>query len=212
MGREVTFKRLSIAFSVLIFLLYAGLILCLFYFYDGSLFLGALRSARTLFSLKLSLVTATAATAISVFFAVPAAYALSRYRFPGRQIIDTILELPLIVSPIALGALVLIFFNTPAGRFIQENGIQVVFTVYGILLAQFITTVESPRASSRRPWTRYRPDTRTPQRPWAHLPQGPFLPSRFRWQDEASSLPAFLRGRRPLESSARPSRSPDRWR
>ena len=137
----MTFKRLAIAFSILVFLLYAGLILCLFYFYDGSLFMQTLRSARTLFSLKLSLVTATMATAISVFFAVPAAYALSRYRFPGRQIIDTILELPLIVSPIALGALVLIFFNTPAGRFVQERGIQVVFTVYGILLAQFITTV-----------------------------------------------------------------------
>ena len=113
MGDKVTFKRLSIAFSVRVFLLYAGLILSLFYFYTGPLFLETLRSARTLFSLKLSLLTATASTAISVFFAVPSAYALSRYRFFGRQIIDTILELPMIVSPIALGALVLIFFNTP---------------------------------------------------------------------------------------------------
>lgn len=46
----------------------------------------------------------------------------------------------MIVSPVALGALILIFFNTPAGGFVQ-NSIQVVFTVYGILLAQFITTV-----------------------------------------------------------------------
>ncbi len=141
MGDKITFKRLSIAFSISIFFLYAGLILSLFYFYKGSLFLETLRSERTLFSLKLSLVTATASTAVSVFFAIPAAYALSRYRFFGRQIIDTILELPMIVSPVALGALILIFFNTPAGSFIQEKGIQVVFTVYGILLAQFITTV-----------------------------------------------------------------------
>ncbi len=141
MGDKITFKRLSIAFSVGVFFLYAGLILSLFYFYKGPLFIETLRSERTLFSLKLSLVTATASTAISVFFAIPSAYALSRYRFFGRQIIDTILELPMIVSPVALGALVLIFFNTPAGSFIQEKGIQIVFTVYGILLAQFITTV-----------------------------------------------------------------------
>ncbi len=141
MDREVNFKRLAIAFSICVFFLYAGLVLSLFHFYKGSLFLETLCSARTLFSLKLSLITATTATAVSVFFAIPSAYALSRYRFFGSQVIDTILELPMIVSPVALGALILIFFNTPAGTFVQEKGVQVVFTVYGILLAQFITTV-----------------------------------------------------------------------
>jgi molybdate transport system permease protein len=137
----VTFKRLSIAFSVSLFLVYAGLILSLLYFYSGPVFLETLRSERTLFSLKLSLLTATAATTVSIFFAIPSAYALSRYKFFGRQVIDTILELPMIVSPVALGALILIFFNTPAGTFVQEHGVQIVFTVYGILLAQFVTTV-----------------------------------------------------------------------
>jgi len=137
----VTFKRLSISFSAAIFLLYAGLILSLFYFYNGPLFMDILSSERTLFSLKLSLATATATALISVFFAVPSAYALSRYKFFGRQIIDTILELPMIVSPVALGALILIFFNTPAGALIQDRGVQIVFTIYGIFLAQFITTV-----------------------------------------------------------------------
>jgi molybdate transport system permease protein len=137
----VTFKRLAIAFSVGVFVLYAGLILSLFYFYKGPLFLEALCSPRTLFSIKLSLMAATAATAMSVVFAIPSAYALSRYSFFGSRIIDTMLELPMIVSPVALGALILIFFNTPVGSFFQERGMQVVFTVYGILLAQFITTV-----------------------------------------------------------------------
>jgi molybdate transport system permease protein len=137
----VTFKRLSITFGLCVFAIYAGLILSLLYFYDGTLFLDTLCSARTLFSLRLSLLSATGATLISIFFAVPSAYALSRYRFFGHQIIDTMLELPMIVSPVALGALVLIFFNTPAGTLIQEKGVQVVFTVYAILLAQFVTTV-----------------------------------------------------------------------
>lgn len=137
----MTFKHLAIAFSICVFFLYAGLVLSLFHFYKGSIFFETLTSARTLFSLKLSLITATTATAVSVFFAIPSAYALSRYRFFGSQVIDTILELPMIVSPVALGALILIFFNTPAGTFVQEKGVQVVFTVYGILLAQFITTV-----------------------------------------------------------------------
>ena len=141
MDQLVTFKRFSISFSFTIFFLYAGLILSLFYFYNGSLFLETLSSPRTLFSIQLSLFTASVTTLISILFAIPAAYALSRFRFIGREIVDTILELPLIVSPIALGAMALIFFNTPTGTLLQEKGVQFVFTIYGIFLAQFITTV-----------------------------------------------------------------------
>ncbi len=141
MAGKVSFKHLSITLSVCVFFIYAGLILSLFHFFKGGVFLDILLSERTLFSLRLSLMTATIVTAVSIIFAVPSAYALSRYNFPGRQIIDTILELPMIVSPVALGAMILVFFNTPAGMLVQENGVQVVFTVYGIFVAQFITTV-----------------------------------------------------------------------
>ncbi len=137
----MSFKRLAISFSLFIFFLYAGLILSLFYFYQGSLFVETLLSERTLFSLRLSVTVATIATALSVFFAVPSAYALSRYHFFGRGVIDTLLELPMIVSPVALGAMILIFFNTPAGQVLQDYGTHFVFTIYGIILAQFITTV-----------------------------------------------------------------------
>jgi molybdate transport system permease protein len=141
MDGQVSFKRLTIAFTVSVFFIYAGLILSLFYFYQGPLFMKTLFSERTLFSLRLSLTAATIATVLSLLFAIPSAYALSRYQFFGRQIIDTLLELPMIVSPVALGAMVLIFFNTPAGQLVQDRGTQFVFTIYGIFLAQFITTV-----------------------------------------------------------------------
>lgn len=137
----MNFKKLSISVSFAVFALYGTLILSLFYYYDGAVFLETLRSSRTLFSIRLSLFTATISTIIAVIVAIPSAYALSRFRFFGRQLIDTMLELPMIVSPVALGAVVLIFFNTPTGTFIQDHGIRFIFTVYGIFLAQFIVTV-----------------------------------------------------------------------
>lgn len=137
----MSFKRLSIAFSVSIFLMYVGLILSLFYFYKGELFVQALTSERTLFSIKLSLTAATTATLLSLILAVPSAYALSRFDFRGRRVIDTILELPMIVSPAALGAMLLIFFNNPFGAWIQNNYIPFVFNINGIILAQFVTVV-----------------------------------------------------------------------
>ncbi len=137
----MSLKRVTILLSFCIFSIYALLILSLFYFFSGESLLSILLSERTLYSIKLSLFAATAATIFSLIFAIPAAYGLSRYQFFGKEMIDTILELPMIVSPVALGAMVLIFFNNPVGLFLQKKGVQFVFTVYGVLLAQFITTV-----------------------------------------------------------------------
>jgi len=136
----MTFKKIAIAFSFFTFFLYAGLILSLLFFFKGDLFFETLFSERTLFSIQVSLLAATIATLLSAIVAIPSAYALSRFEFQGKEIIDTILELPMIVSPAALGAMLLIFFSNPLGIWIQENGPQFVFTFYGIVLAQFITT------------------------------------------------------------------------
>ncbi len=135
----MTFRRLSIAFSFATFGLYAVLILSLFYFFRGETLRDTLLSERTLFSIRLSLGAATISTVFSMLIALPAAFALSRYDFPGKRAVDTMLELPMIVSPAALGAMLLIFFNNPLGLWIQDHGAQFVFTFYGIVLAQFVT-------------------------------------------------------------------------
>jgi len=137
----VTFKRVAILFSGFVFVLYTGLILSLLYFFDKDVFLKAALSKRAVYSIFLSLSVASVVTIISLFIAIPVAYALSRYNFKGKSLVDTILELPMVVSPAALGAMLLIFFNNPLGGWIQENFAQFVFTVYGIILAQFVTTL-----------------------------------------------------------------------
>ncbi len=70
-------------------------------------------------------------------FAVPAAYAISKTNFRGKNIVDTILDLPIVISPIALGAALLVFFNTSLGRALEGNLMRFVFEVPGIVLAQF---------------------------------------------------------------------------
>ncbi len=140
MERQVTWKRLSILCATGIFVVYGGLVASLFYFFRGGVFHDALLSERTWFAIRLSLTAATAATLLSVLVGVPAAYALSRHEFPGKAAIDTMLELPMIVSPAAIGAMLLIFFNTPAGQWLQGWGLQFVFSPGGVILAQFVIT------------------------------------------------------------------------
>jgi molybdate transport system permease protein len=141
MDQEMNLKRLAISCAFFTFSVYAGLVLSICYFFSGHLFMETILSERTLFSIRLSLIAATLATTLSVFLAIPSAYALSRFDFRGKDIIDTILEFPMIVSPAALGALLLIFFNTPLGEALQNNTFQFVFTFAGIIVAQFVTTL-----------------------------------------------------------------------
>jgi len=133
------FRKKTIFAAFLVLLLYGGLILSLGYFLYPKSLLETLSSSRTLFSIRISLEAATLATFLAMSLAIPAGYALSRYRFRGKEIVDTLLEFPMIVSPAALGAMLLIFFNNPAGIWIQEHLITFVFAFSGIVLAQFIT-------------------------------------------------------------------------
>jgi len=135
----MSFRYTMIGAAASLFIFYAGLILSLFYFVGGKGFWEALVHPYTLFSIRLSLIAATLATFFAIVIGLPSAYALSRFEFVGKRIIDTFLEIPMIMSPIALGASFLIFFNTPLGELIQNKGIFFVFEVPGIVLAQFAT-------------------------------------------------------------------------
>lgn len=104
-------------------------------------FLSLLGSKEILFAVKLSVFTATLATLAAVLVALPAAYALSYHDFPGKSLVDTFLDLPIVLSPIALGAALLIFFGTRAGRFVENNSLAFVFEVPGLILAQFAVVV-----------------------------------------------------------------------
>jgi molybdate transport system permease protein len=141
-GGERAFKGATISALVLLTLFFIGLVASLVSYAEWDTFLSALLSAEILFAIRLSLITATIATAIAVAIAVPVAYAISQTEFPGKDIVDTILDLPIVISPIALGAALMVFFNTPLGAGIESSITGFVFEVPGIILAQ-ITVVSA---------------------------------------------------------------------
>lgn len=135
----ISLKHTSIGAALAVLILYGGLIISLAWFLDGTTLRETLFSDRTLFSVNLSLMAATVSTALALLLAIPAAYALSRFTFVGKGAAETVLEFPIIVSPAALGAIILIFFNNPLGEWLQTNVVYFVFTFAGIVLAQFVT-------------------------------------------------------------------------
>lgn len=94
-------------------------------------------SGDTLFAIKLSLITSLISTALALLIALPASYCLSRYNFRGKGIIETLIDLPIVLPPLVVGICLLVFFSTAPGRFIETHITQFVFSVPGIVLAQF---------------------------------------------------------------------------
>ncbi len=131
--------RATVPAALAVLALYGSLLASLAWVVEPAMLGALLGSGRVWFSLRLSLYAATVATALALLLAVPAAYALSRHRFRGRQLVEAMLEFPLIVSPAALGAILLIFFSQPLGLWLQEHVTRVVFTATGVVLAQFVT-------------------------------------------------------------------------
>ena len=108
----------------------------LFYASPGHV-LRNLVSGDTLFAIRLSLVTSLITTALALLIGLPAGYCLSRYNFRGKGVIETLIDLPIVLPPLIVGMCLLIFFSTAPGRFIENNVTRFVFSVPGIILAQF---------------------------------------------------------------------------
>jgi len=92
-------------------------------------------------AISLSLITTTISTFLSVCVAIPAGYILSRHRFPGHSLADTLIDLPIVLPPLVMGLCVLLFFNTSVGRWLDRGIVEEGLFIYqpmGIVLVQFI--------------------------------------------------------------------------
>ena len=89
-------------------------------------------------ALALTLKVAGWATAINLLLGVAVGYALSRWRFIGRDVIDAVLTLPMVLPPTVLGyyLLVLLGRRGAMGEWLQQNlGIELIFTWQGAVIA-----------------------------------------------------------------------------
>lgn len=98
--------------------------------------LAALRSPEIRFSIRLSLISCTLTTLLSLWVAVPTGYVMSRFRFPGRKVMDAILDVPIVLPPLVIGLSLLILFQTPVGLAIQRI-VPVTYALPSVILAQF---------------------------------------------------------------------------
>jgi len=93
-------------------------------------------------AVQLTLVVAPAAVALNTVFGVAAAWAIARFRFPGRTALVTLIDLPFAVSPVVVGlALVLLFAPWGyLGGWTERHGVPVLFHPVGLIVATTFVT------------------------------------------------------------------------
>jgi sulfate transport system permease protein len=100
-------------------------------------FVEALTTPEALHAFKVTLVVALWAVALNTVFGVGTAILLVRHTFPGRRLLNALIDLPLAVSPVVVGlALILVYGRfAPLGGWLDRYGIQVIFSTPGMVLA-----------------------------------------------------------------------------
>lgn len=95
-------------------------------------------------ALRLSFITSFASLAITIVFGTPIAYLLARRRFPGSAVIDTLIDLPMVLPPAVAGVALLMAFGRRGilGPWLDAVNAEIAFTLTAVVMAQ--TFVSAP--------------------------------------------------------------------
>jgi sulfate/thiosulfate transport system permease protein len=97
----------------------------------------AITTPDALHAFWLSLLIAAIAVPLNTLFGITCAVVLVRQRFPGRRLLDAVIDLPFAISPVVIGlALILVYGQAGwMGSWLAERGIQVIFSLPGMVIA-----------------------------------------------------------------------------
>ena len=100
-------------------------------------------SPRSLAAYRITFSSALIATVFNGAFGLLLAWVLTRYRFPGKRLLDALVDLPFAL-PTAVAGLVLVTLFAPTGwygQFLEPNGLKVNYTQIGIIIAMTFTSI-----------------------------------------------------------------------
>jgi sulfate transport system permease protein len=102
----------------------------------------ALVTPEALAAVRLTLLAAGIAVPLNLVFGVAAAWAIAKFRFPGRNFLLTLIDLPFAVSPVISGMIYVLLFGAQGwlGPWLADRDIAIIFAVPGIVLATIFVT------------------------------------------------------------------------
>ena len=96
----------------------------------------------TLAAIRLTLLVALLCVPSNIVFGIAAAWAITKFRFPGKNLLITLIDLPFSVSPVVAGLVFVLLFGAQGwfGDWLRAHDIKLIFATPGIVLATFFVT------------------------------------------------------------------------
>jgi sulfate transport system permease protein len=103
----------------------------------------AITSPDGLHAFWLTIVCVGIAVPLNTVFGVLTAIVLVRHKFPGRAVLNSVIDLPFAISPVVIGLALILIYGQDGwfGGFFQDLGIQVIFSVPGMVLATIFVSL-----------------------------------------------------------------------
>lgn len=105
-------------------------------------FFAALAEPDAQAAMRLTLTVAAIAVPLNAVFGVSASWCVAKYRFPGKSLLTTLIDIPFSVSPVVSGLIYVLVFGAQGlfGPWLDAHGVQIIFAVPGIVLATVFVT------------------------------------------------------------------------
>ena len=105
-------------------------------------FAEAIVTPDALSAIKLTLLIAAISVPLNVVFGIAASWAITKFSFPGKSLLITLIDLPLSVSPVVSGLIFVLLFgaNGLFGEWLAAHNLRIIFAVPGIILATVFIT------------------------------------------------------------------------
>ena len=144
-SKGVKITLISIAILYLSFLLFVPLIAIFIKAFEKGVhvYLAAITESDALSAIRLTLLVTVIVVPLNTIFGIAAAWAVTKFRFRGKQVLLSLLELPFAVSPVIAG-LVFVLLLSPRGvlgPWLVDHGIKMIFSVPGIIIATIFVTL-----------------------------------------------------------------------
>lgn len=141
----VRFLLIGLALGYMLLFLFLPLV-CVFLnaFAQGfAAYLRALQEPDALAAMRLTLLTALVAVPLNLLFGLAAAWALTRFEFRGKNVLLTLIDLPLSVSPVIAGLIFVLLFGLEGvfGPWLRSHHIKIIFAPPAIILVTIFITL-----------------------------------------------------------------------
>ena len=105
-------------------------------------YLASIRDPDALSAIRLTLIASGIAVALNLIFGLMAAWAISRFSFAGKNLLISLIDLPLAISPVVSGLIFVLLFGLHGwfGSWLDDHNIRILFAVPGVVLATIFVT------------------------------------------------------------------------